>query len=443
MRERDLRPAPLLSGKSSETSETRISRKIRVVRLIARMNVGGPARHVSWLTAGLQHAGYQSWLVTGKIGAGEVDMGSFAAENGVLPITIPDMGREISTKDTLALFKFYRLLRRLRPDIVHTHTAKAGTTGRLAAALYKWLTPGTLIGKPRAVKVIHTFHGNIFSGYYGPWKTKLFVWIERFLARCATDRIVVICQQQLEELQRQYKIGRPGQYEIISLGLDLSAVRGGLTHRADFRAEIGAAPDDLLVGIVGRLVKIKNHELFLSAASLVVEKLKALGSKRRITFLVVGEGDRREELERRACELGLQEHVRFLGHRDDAQRVYAGLDVVALTSSNEGTPLSLLEAMANARPVISTSVGGVPGMIGDSCADEGERPDGFAVGERGVLVAPDDAQGFANGVIHLFNDPKLRRELGENGLDFVQKSFCKDRLVFDMQSLYAGLMKSI
>lgn len=419
-------------------------RRIRVVRLIARMNVGGPARHVAWLTAGLQLAGFRSWLVSGTIGAGEVDMGGFAEENGVRLITIPDMGREISPRDALVLFRFYRLLRRYRPDIVHTHTAKAGTTGRVAAAMYKWLTPGTLVGRPRSIKVIHTFHGNVFSGYYGPWKTKLFLWIERLLARCATDRIVVICQQQLEELQGLLKIGRPHQYEVIALGLDLPAISGNALQRASFRAELGCTSEDLLVGVVGRLVKIKNHELFLSAAGLVLEQVRKLQLKRRVYFLIIGEGDRREQLEQKTRELGLQDHVRFLGHRDDTQCIYAGLDLVALTSSNEGTPLTLLEAMANARPVIATRVGGVAGMLGETAADatDSAGQDNFRIGERGIIVSPENATAFAAGILHLLRNEDLRLSLGERGLKFVQQSFCKDRLVFDMQSLYAGLIKA-
>jgi glycosyltransferase involved in cell wall biosynthesis len=417
------------------------NRGIRVVRLIARMNVGGPARHVAWLTAGLQQAGYRSWLVAGTIGPGEVDIGSFALGNGVQLISIPDMGREISPRDVVVLFRFYRLLRRFRPDIVHTHTAKAGTTGRLAALLYKWLTPGTLVGKPRAIKVVHTFHGNVFSGYYGPWKTKLFLWIERFLARCATDRIVVICQQQLDEIQGLHGIGRPQQYAIISLGLDLPAIKGTAVQRQEFREELGANPGELLVGIVGRLVKIKNHEFFLEAAALVLEQIRARGCDLRVRFLVIGEGDRRQDLEQKARELGLDGQVLFLGHRDDTPRIYAGLDLVALTSSNEGTPLTLLEAMANAQPVIATRVGGVAGLIGEREIGLNGADDGFTIGDRGVIVPSGNATAFAEGMIHLLRDEPMRRSLGENGAQFVQGAYCKDRLVQDMQGLYDGLMK--
>jgi glycosyltransferase involved in cell wall biosynthesis len=432
---------------SKETGKNRRPqgvRKLRVVRLIARMNVGGPARHVTWLTAGLQHAGYRSWLVKGNIGSGEVDLGGFALEHGVHPITIPDLGREISAaKDMLVLFRFYRLLRRFRPDIIHTHTAKAGTTGRLAAALYKWLTPGTILGRPRAVKIIHTFHGNVFSGYYGPWKTMLFLWIERLLARCATDRIIVICQQQLEELQGTLGIGKKRQYEVISLGLDLHAIEGTPNHRRGFREELGARSDELLVGIVGRLVKIKNHELFLQAAALVHRKLRDVGSRPRVRFVVIGEGDRQRELALKARELGLDSEVLFLGHRDDAQRFYAGLDVIALTSLNEGTPLTLLEAMMNSRPVIATRVGGVPGIVGEP---EGMEPDvsgglSFVIGERGILAPSGDAAAFAAGLVHLLRDEDLRRRLGDNGSRFVRARFSKDRLVLDMQGLYDGLTR--
>ncbi|CAN5379194.1 N/A [soil metagenome] len=413
------------------------------MRLIARMNVGGPARHVAWLTAGLQRAGYRSWLVAGNIGPGEVDMGDFAQANGVYLKTIRGLGREISPKDVIVLYRFYRLLCRFRPDIVHTHTAKAGTTGRLAAAIYKWCTPGTLVGRPRAVKVIHTFHGNVFSGYYGPWKTKLFLWIERLLARYATDRIIVICQQQLDELQGSHKIGRPSQYVIISLGLDLPAMKGTASQRQQFRDELGADSDELLVGIVGRLVKIKHHELFLAVAAKVLERLKGSKSKPRIRFLVIGEGERREALEQNARELGLNGEVVFLGHREDPHRFYSGLDIVALTSLNEGTPLTLLEAMTNGRPVIATRVGGVAGLIGELVGGdpEGVKGRAFTIGERGVLVPSEDVNAFADGLLHLLSDKSLQQRLGQNGSDFVQRSYSKDRLIGDMQGLYDGLVQ--
>ena len=169
---------------------------MKVVRIIARLNVGGPAKHVVWLTAGLQNSDCETVLVAGVVPPGEDDMGYFAEEMGVTPLYMRQMSREISLKDALTIWKLYRLFLRERPDIVHTHTAKAGTVGRVAGLLYRWLTPAVLLGRPRVCRFVHTYHGHIFHSYYGPLKTRLFVTIERILARLGTDRIIVISEQQ-------------------------------------------------------------------------------------------------------------------------------------------------------------------------------------------------------------------------------------------------------
>src|SRR5918997_4461402 len=193
---------------------------MKVVRIIARLNVGGPARHVVWLTAGLQGAEFESVLVAGVVPPGEDDMSYFAAENGVEPLIIPQMSREISPKDVVTIWKLYRLLVRERPDIVHTHTAKAGTVGRLSGLLYRWLTPSTLIGRPRRCHFVHTYHGHIFHSYYGALKTRIFLLIEKTLARLATDRIVVISPQQLREINEEFGVGSARQFAVIPLGID-------------------------------------------------------------------------------------------------------------------------------------------------------------------------------------------------------------------------------
>ncbi len=241
---------------------------MKIVRIIARLNVGGPARHVVWLTAGLWPEGHETLLVTGVVPDGEADMFYFAKEAGLHPLVIPHMSREISARDALTIWQLYRLFVRERPDLVHTHTAKAGTVGRIAGILYRWLTPTALLGRPRRCLFVHTYHGHIFHSYYGPLKTRLFLFIERALARLATDRIVVISRQQYREIHEEFKVGRAAQFEIIPLGLSLDELTGGAKEREAVRAELHAAERDLLVGIVGRLTEIKNHTLFLNAAAL-------------------------------------------------------------------------------------------------------------------------------------------------------------------------------
>src|SRR5580765_5376916 len=169
---------------------------MKILRIIARLNVGGPARHVVWLSKELQDAEFDSSLVAGTVPEGEEDMAYFAADAGVIPIYISELSRELSPRDAISLFKIYREMRAFEPDIIHTHTAKAGTVGRTAAFLYRWLTWRTLIGKPRRVKVVHTFHGHVFHSYYSPAKTRVFLFIERLLAKLATDRILVLSAQQ-------------------------------------------------------------------------------------------------------------------------------------------------------------------------------------------------------------------------------------------------------
>src|SRR2546428_12882001 len=169
---------------------------MKILRIIARLNVGGPARHVVWLTAGMKRDGYDTLLVAGVVPPGEDDMSYVAAQAGITPLIIPEMSREISLRDAITVWKLFRLMLRERPDLVHTHTAKAGTVGRVAGMMYRWLTPAALIGKPRSCRFVHTYHGHVFHSYYGRLKTRLFLTIERSLARLITDRIVVISHQQ-------------------------------------------------------------------------------------------------------------------------------------------------------------------------------------------------------------------------------------------------------
>lgn len=409
---------------------------MKIVRVIARLNVGGPAKHVVWLTAGLQDPDWESLLVAGSVPQGEDDMSYFAAEQGVKPIMIEAMSREISLKDLLTIGKLYRLFRREHPDIVHTHTAKAGTVGRIAGLIYRWSTPAVLLGRPRRCFFVHTYHGHVFHGYYGPLKTRLFLLIERTLAKLITDRIVVVSQQQRREIQGTFGVGRADQFAVIPLGLDVSRFANRGNRRRMFREELGARSDDILVGIVGRLTEIKDHELFLHS----VARFKALrltGQQRIVKFVVIGDGSLRSKLETISRSLGLATDVIFAGARRDPENFYAALDLVALTSRNEGTPLTLLEAMANGLPVISTAVGGVVDLLGDVVVDDQNAP--YDICSRGISVSPNDPDAFAAGMRRLIEDPKLGREIGERGLEFVARNYSKERLLDDIRALYSEL----
>jgi len=411
---------------------------MKIVRVIARLNVGGPAKHVVWLTKGLSLPQFESLLIAGTVPSGEEDMSYFATEMGVGPVFVPEMSREVSFKDALTVWKLYRLFCREQPDIVHTHTAKAGTVGRLAGLLYRWLTPGTLLGRPRQCRFVHTYHGHIFHSYYGPLKTRAFLTIEKILARLSTDRIVVISEQQRREIHEEFAVGRSGQFAVIPLGLDLSIYAQWRQRRNAFREELKVNANDILVGIVGRLTEVKNHELFLQAAALFKQHFAGGPSGGRVRFVVIGDGNLRSKLEQQASDNGLAGDVVFVGNRRDPEDFYPALDIVALTSKNEGTPLTLIEAMANARPVISTAVGGVVDLLGQPLSEGID--DAFVVCERGVRIRPGDAPGFAAGLARLASDESLRREIGQRGLQFVLAHYSKERLLADIGSLYAELL---
>src|SRR5687768_16366860 len=390
----------------------------RIVRIIARLNVGGPAKHVVWLTSALQDANYRSLLVTGTVPDGEEDMSYFADEAGVEPFYIPEMSREISLKDAITVWKLFRLFLRERPDIIHTHTAKAGTVGRVAGFFYRWLTPGTLAGRPRRCKFVHTYHGHVFHSYYGRARTRLSLAIERMLARMVTDRLIVISAQQGAEIGNDFRVGRPGQIKVVPLGLDLQVFADHATRRQRFRQELGIDDETILIGIVGRLTQIKNHRMFLNAAA-------RLKSHARLRFVIIGDGSLKHALEQQAESLGLKDKVIFAGGRKDPEYFYPALDVVALTSLNEGTPLTLIEAMANARPIVATAVGGVVDLLADG---------------RGICVPRGDEKAFAEALQKLAEDRQLQKDLGARGLQYVERTHAKERLVDDIKCLYGELM---
>ena len=411
--------------------------KTKVLRVIARLNVGGPAKHVVWLTDGLRQSNFETLLVAGTVPAGEGDMSYFANEMGVEPYYIREMSREISFRDVITIWKLWRLFVRERPDIIHTHTAKAGTVGRVAGFLYRWFTPALLIGQPRRCKFLHTYHGHIFHSYYGATKTRLFIMIEQVLARLVTDRILVVSAQQQTEINDHFRIGRRNQFAIVPLGLDLKVFDNAVSRRQIFRRELGVNDDLILVGIVGRLTEIKNHEFFLRSVARW-KQLVSDDAPAQVKFVVIGDGSLRSQLEALATSLGLDNDVIFAGNRRDPQNFYAALDIVALTSKNEGTPLTLIEAMANVRPVIATSVGGVVDLLGEPLPTTLN----YRECTRGISVAAGDEDAFAAGLMKLIEDAELRTKVGKNGYGFVKQNYSKDRLLEDIKGLYAELLSA-
>jgi glycosyltransferase involved in cell wall biosynthesis len=318
---------------------------LKILHIIARLNIGGTTPYVIQLIAQQRAMGHTSHLVCGMVGSHEGDMRYLAEEKGIDLINVPSLGRDISLlRDLRTLYDLWRLIRRERPDVVHTHTSKAGFVGRLAA----WLA-----GVP---VIVHTFHGHVFAGYFSPLKTGLYLWLERFCAWLSTS-IIVLSSGLQHELVERYRVARRGKVRVVPLGFDLSAYAAIEADDGTFRASLNIPADAPLIGIVGRLVPIKNHEMFLRAAALIVKTLP------QAMFVIVGDGEVRAALEAHVATLGLAPHVRFAGWITKLVPVYCALDVAVCTSINEGLPVNLIEALAAGVPIVATRVGGVPDLL--------------------------------------------------------------------------------
>ena len=379
-------------------------RPIRVMRIIARLNVGGPALHVTLLTERLGPPDFESTLVCGRIGPGEGDMAYLAEERGISPVIVPELGRALHPlRDLVTLFKLWRLMRRLKPDVVHTHTAKAGFVGRWAA----WLA--------RVPVRVHTFHGHVFHGYFGPARTRLFLALERLTARL-TDRLITISPALRDELAGVYHIAPAEKFAVVPLGLELAPYTAAPRRAGTLRAAHMIPPDAPLIGIVGRIVPIKNHALFLEMASRVLQ------FQPDAYFLIVGDGEDRAAVEARADRLGLRTRAVFTGWVKDLAPVFSDLDLLVLSSDNEGTPTAIMQALAAGVPVVSTAVGGVPDLLRE--------------GAWGRLVPPGDADRLTEAVLaalrHPAPDPSIR--------EAVLAEYDAGRLADALAALYRALL---
>lgn len=386
-------------------------RSKKIIRIIARLNIGGPAIHTVLLSSELNKRGYKDILVCGKVNDSEGDMMYLAGENNVAPVIISDLGREISpVKDFKSFVSLFSLMKREKPDIVHTHTAKAGTLGRLAAIC---------AGVP--IKV-HTFHGHVFDGYFNPMKARVFLAIEKFLA-LFTDRVITVSELVKDEIVNKLKVTKDSKCMVVPLGFELDKFLECEKNKGVFRKELNVSAGTLLIGIIGRLVPIKNHGMFLAAAKNIIDKNKDADIK----FVIIGDGECASGLKERVRQSGLDKNVIFTGWKRDLASIYADLDVVALTSLNEGTPVSIIEALACARPVIATDVGGVKDII--------------THGENGYLTKSNDAKDFSDKLSDLLKDKEKRALFGANGRESVRMRYSKERLVSDIESLYEDCFK--
>lgn len=380
--------------------------KIRVLRMFSRLNVGGPSLHVVLLTAGLRERGYETRLVVGQESPHEGNLLDWAGKRGVACEQLAVLGREIHLlRDARALLAVHRLVREFRPHVVHTHTAKAGLIGRLAA---RWA------GVP---VIVHTFHGHVLRGYFGPLRNALFRALERGLGR-RSSALVAVSEAVKAELV-ELRVAPAERIRVVPLGLELEPLAGTLP-RGELRQALGLSADAPLVGAVGRLAPIKDLGTLLEAAALVRAR------RPEVLFVFVGDGEERATLESRAAALGLADAVRFAGWRRDLRQVYGDLDLVVNSSRNEGTPVALIEALAAARPVVATRVGGTGDLL--------------AEGRHGWLVAPGDPAALAAALLEALDRPEEARARARAGQAHVLRRHGLARLLDDVDRLYRELL---
>ncbi len=390
--------------------------KARVLRIITRLNIGGPSIQAINLSRELRPSGFETWLVHGRLGAAEGAMTTLMPIGDLTTVYLDALTRPVSPlRDLWALWQIFGTLRKWRPDIVHTHTAKAGAVGRLATIVYNWTR-----GSARRARLVHTYHGHIFDGYFGRAPARVVLAIERGLAR-HSDALIAISPQIRHDLLHTYRIAEERAIRLIPLGFNLERLLSiGPADRVAARVALGISSDRLVVSTVGRLTAIKQHTLFLEAAErIAAERSAAL-------FLIVGDGELRADLEARVRERGLEDRVRFLGWRGDLDVIYGATDVFMLTSRSEGTPVALIEAVAAGVAAVSTDVGGVHDVIVDAGV--------------GSLVPQGDAQVLADAALAYLDDPEFRDRLGSAPRAGVVRRFDSRRLVEDIEALYDELL---
>ncbi|MGI8426991.1 MAG: glycosyltransferase family 4 protein [Actinomycetota bacterium] len=365
---------------------------------MTRLNIGGPARQALLLTKALNHK-FPSILVAGRPTSVEGEL----TDPDIEPIRLPLVRRISPLNDSMAFRGLRRLMEKEQPKLVHTHMAKAGTLARLAASR----------GQARP-KLVHTYHGHVLKGYFSSAATKVFLDVERRLAR-RTDVLVAVSQEMRDELLG-LGVGRPDQYRVIPVGIDLS--RHALVKGSDasLRQRTGTAAGRPLIGIVGRLAPVKDHEVLLQAMLNLPD----------VDLAIIGDGELRNQLQSRSVDLGLANRIHFTGWLSDVPGLMRGLDLVVLTSRNEGTPVSLIEALACGRPVVATDVGGVRSVVKN--------------GLTGVLVGDRNPESIATAISESLKDAERSHRLAESGRQDVLRRFSAGRVVSDIEALYRELI---
>ena len=398
--------------KKKELIITKKSRMPKVLRIINRFNIGGPTYNATFLTRFISDD-YETLLIGGLPEKGESDSLHILEEYGVEPMLIKELQRTPNFKsDREAYRKIKSIIEEFKPDIVHTHASKAGALGRKAAIACK------------VPVVIHTFHGHVFHSYFGKLKTFVFKYIERRLA-AKSDGIIAISEIQKKELSEIHNICSADKIKVIPLGFDLAKFHDNIDKKKKItRTNFSIKDDEIAVAIIGRLAPIKNHTLFLDVVENVLTK-----TSKKLRFFIVGDGDERANIENRTNEI-LKKYpgsIQMTSWIKDIGEFNAGMDVICLTSDNEGTPVSLIEAQAGNIPIVTTDVGGVRDVVID--------------GETAFVIEKNNVEQFAEKLLLLIEDNSLRDKMSKSGWDFVSKKFHYTTLVKNMEAYYHELLE--
>ena len=388
------------------------NKKIKVLRIINRFNIGGPTYNATFLTRFLSDD-FETLLIGGLPEKGESDSLHILEEYGVEPILLPEMKRKPNFfSDRKALKKIKEIIAEYKPDIVHTHASKAGALGRKAALDMK------------VPVVVHTFHGHVFHSYFGKVKTELYKFIERKLAQKSTG-IIAISDLQKKELVNTYQIAHESKVNVIPLGFDLEKFNRNLSEKRKIvRDKFQISEGQIAIAIIGRLAPIKNHSLFLESVDLLHGQ-----TEKKLVFFIVGDGELRDVIAQKVSELTKKGvDIRMTSWIKDINEFNAGMDIICLTSNNEGTPVSIIEAQASQVPVVSTNVGGVGNVMLDN--------------ETGFVVPKNNARIFADKLLVLIENEALRKDMGQKGWAFVKERFHFERLVKDMEHYYKRLLST-
>jgi len=394
-----------------------MAEKIRVLRILNRFNLGGPTYNASQLT---KHLGpdFETLLIGGPNELNEHDSLHIPHSLGIEPVIIDSMRRPMNPLlDRAAYRDIKKIIADFRPHIVHTHASKAGAVGRSAANSMK------------VPIIVHTYHGHVFEAYFNSLISSVYKAIERNLAR-KTDAIIALSERQRADLTSRFRVCDKDQVHVIANGFDLTKFQENKDEkRAQFREKYKLRNDEFAIGIIGRMVPVKNHAMFVD----VVERVNTL-YRGKVRYFIVGDGDTCEDTRRRFIQkrIAINDNtdtdtlVHFTSWQKNVDDIMAGLDLLVLTSLNEGTPVCLIEAQASNCPVVSTDVGGIRDIVID--------------GKTALLSPSQDVETMSRNIVKLITDKKMYESMTLHGWEFVRDRFQYQRMVEDMKALYMKLL---